>query len=50
MDYSHSGHIQHTTEHLFNCGARPTDLTVRSLWTSPRACATFLGLDIEEPG
>ena len=40
----------HTTEHLFNCGARPTNLTKLSLWTSPRACATFLGLDIEEPG
>ena len=40
---------QHTTEHLFNCTAKPTELTVRSLWTKPRDAAHFLGLDLE-PG
>ena len=40
----------HTTQHLFDCNAKPTTLTVRSLWTTPRATATFLGLDTEEPG
>ena len=37
--------ISHTTEHLFNCPADPTDLTVKSLWTDPLAAAQFLGLD-----
>lgn len=35
----------HTTEHLFNCPADPTDLTVKSLWNDPLAAAQFLGLD-----
>ena len=38
----------HTTDHLFNCSANMTDLTVHSLWTSPRDAATFLGLATEE--
>ena len=37
--------ISHTTEHLFNCPADPTDLTMKSLWTDPLAAAQFLGLD-----
>ena len=40
----------HTTPHLFNCSARPTNLTVLSLWKTPRAAAEFLRLELEEPG
>ena len=39
----------HTTNHLFNCPSKPTDLEVQSLWTDPREAAHFLGLD-EDPG
>lgn len=34
----------HTTEHLFNCDAKPTGLNVNSLWTHPKDAARFLGL------
>ena len=34
----------HTTDHLFNCPADPTDLTVECLWTKPMDVANFLGL------
>ena len=39
----------HTTAHLFQCRERPTNLTTKSLWTSPREAARFLGLDVD-PG
>ena len=39
----------HTTHHLFNCTAKPTNLTVRALWNKPLDVATFLGLPHEEP-
>ena len=40
----------HTTTHLFNCRAKPTNLTVESLWNAPQLAADFLGLnDQEEP-
>ena len=39
----------HKTHHLFDCNAiKPTTLTIRFLWTTPRATTTFLGLDIED--
>ena len=34
----------HTTWHLFNCPAKPTPLTVLSLWKQPEQAAAFLGL------
>ena len=34
----------HTSKHLFNCVAKPTDLKVRDLWTKPVEAARFLGL------
>ena len=34
----------HTTNHLFKCSAKPTNLTVQSLWSKPDEAATFLGL------
>ena len=34
----------HTSFHLFNCPAKPTDLTVHDLWTKPVEAAQFLGL------
>ena len=40
----------HTTKHLFNCSARPTELTVESLWSNPVRAARFLGLDVFDPG
>ena len=33
----------HDTAHLFRCSAKPTSLTVESLWTSPVEVANFLG-------
>ena len=36
---------EHTTPHLFECSAKPTDLTPWSLWESPVAAAEFLGLE-----
>ena len=38
----------HTTEHLFDCPAKPTELTTRDLWTNPKEAAQFLGLDGQE--
>ena len=42
----------HDTSHLFNCTARPTHLTPRSLWEAPEEAAEFLGLErnLEDPG
>ena len=40
----------HTTNHLFNCTSKPTDLTARSLWNHPVRAARFLGLDVFDPG
>ena len=34
----------HDTNHLFNCPAKPTQLTVRSLWDRPIETADFLNL------
>ena len=43
-------HVEvHTTEHLFSCTAKPTNLTAKSLWEKPKEAAIFLGLDINEP-
>ena len=39
----------HNTEHLFSCTAKPTNLTARSLWETPKEAAAFLGLDTTEP-
>ena len=33
---------RHTVHHLFTCDARPTDLSVRDLWTDPVASISFL--------
>ena len=33
---------RHTASHLFDCDARPTDLSIRDLWTSPVSVVTFL--------
>ena len=35
----------HTTRHIFECSARPTTLTMLSLWDSPVEAAKFLRLD-----
>ena len=40
----------HTTEHLFNCAADPTELEVGSLWSDPVGAATFLGLELAARG
>ena len=41
----------HNSQHLFNCPANPTDLTVTSLWENPVEAATFLGLETKNgPG
>ena len=34
----------HTTDHLFNCPNRPTNLTIHSLWEDPVSAADFLDL------
>ena len=34
----------HTTEHLFNCPNKPTNLTVTDLWKNPVKAARFLNL------
>ena len=39
----------HTTEHLFDCKAKPTNLTTESLWNEPMEAANFLGLIDQEP-
>ena len=38
------GQSPHSTAHLFECPADPTDLTAWSLWDNPPAAALFLGL------
>ena len=38
----------HTTPHLFECPAKPTTLTIKSLWEDTHAAANFLGLVTEE--
>ena len=44
------GQSPHTTAHLFNCPADPTDTTIQDLWDDPLAAASFLGLPTtEEP-
>ena len=35
----------HSLEHLFNCSAHPTQLTVQDLWDNPAEVADFLNLD-----
>ena len=43
-------HVEvHTTEHLFSCTAKQTNLTTRSLWERTREAAIFLGLEVDEP-
>ena len=39
----------HTTNHLFNCQANPTNLDAISLWTNPIEAAKFLQLDVDDP-
>ena len=39
---------EHSTNHLFDCTAAPTDLTTGSLWEDPPAVAAFLGLPTHE--
>ena len=38
----------HTTQHLFECPVRPTNLTPEDLWKQPRKVAQFLQLDLDE--
>ena len=33
---------RHNVSHIFDCDARPTDLTVRDLWSNPVRVANFL--------
>ena len=33
---------RHTATHLFDCDARPTDLTFNDLWANPVNCVAFL--------
>ena len=41
----------HSTIHLFNCPAKPTEMTTSSLWESPAEAAEFLGLETgDDPG
>ena len=37
----------HTTPHLFECPANPTELTPESLWTQPTLAAQVLGLETD---
>ena len=39
------GVAPHSVEHLFNCSAHSTQLTVQDLWDNPAAVADFLNLD-----
>ena len=39
---SECGLHPHETTHLFDCPARPTTLSVESLWSEPREAALFL--------
>ena len=38
----------HSTNHLFDCTAAPTELSTGSLWEDPPAVAAFLGLPTHE--
>ena len=40
--------IPHDTEHLFNCSANPTDLTIYDLWNNPKEVIDFLDVDEDE--
>ena len=40
----------HTTNHLFECTAKPTQLNVTDLWNNPRDAANFLGFPIDDNG
>ena len=42
----------HTTTHLFSCPSKPTQLTVRDLWSKPLEAARFLNLasNDDDPG
>ena len=40
--------IPHDTEHLFNCSANPTDLTLYDLWNEPKEVIGFLDVDEDE--
>ena len=42
------GQANHTTNHLFNCPSKPTNLTTRALWDDPIDAARFLDLDTGE--
>ena len=42
------GQEDQTTDHLFKCQARPTDLAITDLWAKPDEVAAFLGLTEEE--
>ena len=45
------GQAGHTTQHLFQCPSKPTELEPRTLWEDPPAAATFLGLPtFQDPG
>ena len=35
----------HDTNHLFNCSSRPTTMSTRNLWTTPKKAAAFLNLE-----
>ena len=35
----------HDTNHLFNCSFRPTTMSTRNLWTTPKKAAAFLNLE-----
>jgi len=39
------GVAPYSVEHLFNCSAHPTQLTVQDLWDNPAEVADFLNLD-----
>ena len=39
---------KHTTNHLFDCEANPTNLCVLSLWESPTEAANFLRLQDDD--
>ena len=39
------GVAPHSVEHLFNCSAHPTQLTVQDLWVNPVEVADFLNVD-----
>ena len=38
----------HTTQHLFKCPMKPTNLSVKSLWTRPVEAAKFLSLPLND--